>query len=190
MRLAWVLVLGTLTSPSVAQHAPSGPFDTISVSSGAVSNVNRTLLHEFWTARTGGFLSVTTPFHVGYLGAGVRYLPYEAKTDVPAFDAAMLYAAWGLEAVFSRVSVRVGLRAGSLRMAFDRSSEKPGIRNESEFTWGGEARLSLELTRILSLYAGYSLERTMTRREMDLQYLSMGISSRFRTPRWLKGFLL
>ncbi len=194
MRRVWLLLVGSAlasalsSDPAVGQDP--GPFETLSFSTGPASNFNKSRLHESWSAKTGGVVRVSTPFHVGYLAAGLRYVRYTPTASVPGFDGAFYYAAWGFQKTVSRATARLGLRAGNLRMAFDDADETPGLRNESEFTWGVEARINIRLTNAWSVYGGGSVERTMTRLPMELRYLSVGIDYRMRTPGWLRRFLL
>ena len=181
----WLVLLMPLVRPAAAQ-----PFETVTVRAGGALNVNRNFLHEFWRRGIGGEASVATPFYLGYLEAGGAFHRYDnSRPDVPAFDAVLLYAGWGLRLdLADRLRLEGGVRAGNYRMSFDEVTFA-GVKNESELTLGLAARVSARLAGPVSVHAGGSYHKVYTFLRLNVWYATAGLSYRFRAPAWLKDVL-
>jgi hypothetical protein len=183
-----VALLGEVNR-SMAQQVSEEAFSTLSVDLGLALTSGIGNLDRFWESGTGASLRFSTPFHVGTLAVGLRVIPYRAIANVPKFKGALFHASWGAPVISaSWFSLHLGGRVGNLRMAFDDDSQ-PGVRNESELTVGGEALVRIGGSSRSGLTVGWSLERTFTRRPMDLQFLTVTYGYRFGMPGWLGGIL-
>ncbi|MFT5142348.1 MAG: hypothetical protein ACI80V_002644 [Rhodothermales bacterium] len=184
-----LLVLLGAVNGGAAQGVSGEPFSSLSVDAGLAMSSGLGDLDRFWESGTGASLRFSTPFHVGSLAVGIRVLPYRPIADVPKFNGALFHASWGAPVISaSWFSLHLGGRLGNLRMAFDDDSQ-PGVRNESEFTVGGEALLRVGGSRRSGLTIGWSLERTFTKKPLDLQFLTVTYGYRFAMPEWLGGIL-
>lgn len=192
-RLQWLIVLAlTLAGAQMAwAQADTMPFETLEFRFSAARNMNQNFLHTFWQQGTGGEFSVATPFYLGYAEVGGAYHRYPVEqATVPAFDALLVFAGWGLGVgVADRLRLEGGARIGNYRMTFDEITAFPGVKNESELALLLNARLSVRPVGPVSVHVGGSYMKVYTFLRLNLWYASAGLSYRLNSPNWLKDFL-
>jgi len=189
----WLIGLVLLLAGGRAAWAQTEttPFETLEFRFSGARNVNQNFLHTFWQQGTGGEFSVATPFYLGYAEVGGAYHRYPVKQfTVPAFDAVLTFAGWGLGVgVADRLRLEGGVRIGTYRMTFDEITDFPGVKNESELALLLHARLAIRPVGPVSLHLGGSYMKVYTSLTMNLWYASAGLSYRLNSPNWLKDFL-
>jgi hypothetical protein len=189
----WLLALAVTLVGAQPVQAQSGstPFETLELRFSGARNLNRNFLHAFWQQGTGGEFSIETPFYLGYAEVGGAYHRYPVnEATVPAFDAVLVYAGWGLGVgVADRLRLEGGARIGNYRMSFDEATLFPGVKNESELALMLNARLAIRLVGPMSLRVGGSYMKVYTFLRLNLWYASAGLSYRLNSPNWLKEFL-
>ena len=173
-----------------AQSFQAQPFETVAIRVGGTANVYENFLHVFWERGVGGEASVATPFYLGYVEAGGAFHRYGVvQPTVPAFDAVLVFAGWGLRLdLAERLWIEAGPRIGTYRMTFDEVTFT-GVKNESELMLGVGARASLRLAGPLAVHAGGSYQKVYTFVRLNLWYATAGLSYRLRSPEWLKDVL-
>ncbi len=178
-----------LAVPAQAQLR-AAPFETLEVRAGGMLNVNRNFLHAFWREGYGGEAAIATPFYLGYAEVGGAFHRYRVEQPtVPAFNALLLYAGWGLGLdVAGRLRLEGGGRIGNYRMSFDEVTFT-GVRNESELALLLHTRVTVRAAGPVSVYAAGSYMKVYTFVRLNLWYVSAGLSYRLRSPGWLKDFL-
>lgn len=166
------------------------PFETLDLLAGATVDVNQGLLfYDLWRPGKGAAAGVATPFYFGTAEAGGAVHRYGARADsVPAFDALVVYAGWGLGAEVGRLGVHGGVRAGLHRMTFDEDTFV-GVRNESELALGAVARVHVDVARGWALYGEAAYMKTYTYIRLQQVWITAGIRARITTPSWLRRVL-
>ncbi len=189
LALLALMLLPAAVPPAQAQQRVE-PFETVEVRLGGMSNVNRNFLHAFWKPGAGAEAAIATPFYLGFVEVGGAFHRYEAgPASVPAFDAVLLYAGWGLRLdVADRLRLEGGGRIGDYRMSFDEVTFA-GVRNENELALLLQARLALRPAGPVSVYVAGSYMKVYTFVRLNLWYVSAGLSYRLRSPGWLKDLL-
>ncbi len=195
-RTAWFfavfLVLFTVAPPGA--HGQE-PFSRIDLAVGGAQNIqegnlNEARIHDYWKPGYGAELSMSTPFYLGDVEAGVavhRYKPL--STAVPRFDAFLVHVGWGLNwELVPGFFWYSGIRMGNSRMTFDEDTF-PGVKNESEFLLAAHSRATVHITRSTGVYASAHLTQTYTFVRFRTLYISAGLATSFQTPRWLRNFL-
>lgn len=189
----WLIVLALMLAGAHMARAQTDtvPFETLEFRLSGARNVNQNFLHTFWQQGTGGEFSVATPFYLGYAEVGGAYHRYPVKQfTVPAFDALLSFAGWGLSgSVADRLRLEGGVRIGTYRMTFDEITDFPGVKNESELALMLNARLAVRPVGPVSLHVGGSYMKVYTFLRLNLWYASAGLSYRLNSPPWLKDFL-
>ncbi len=185
----WLLLMSVGLLPDGAVRAQDGTFERLTLRGGVTYNVNRELLHAYWQPGVGVEASITSPFYLGIAEMGGALLYYDAAREkLDAFWGVPLYVGWGLRVpLLPRLYVGATGHLGAFVMAFQRAP--PGRSVENELMLGGRARLAYRLSAGWALTLGSSYHRVFTHERIDLWYVSLGLSRRFRTPDWLVEFL-
>ena len=171
-----------------AQEANTA-FSTLEFRLSGTQNVHRNFLHTYWQPGIGGEATLATPFYLGFAEAGGAYHRYRLDDPaVPAFDAVLMFAGWGLAAETNQLRLEGSVRIGNYRMSFDESTFA-GVRNESELALGVQGRLAVQVTGPISLHVAGSFLQAYTFLRLKLWYASAGLSYRLQTPRWAEEFL-
>ena len=191
MRCLVVLAVVCAGAQATQAQSKTTPFETLEVRLSGTRNLNRNFLHTFWQQGSGGAFSIETPFYLGYAEVGGAYHRYPVKEPtVPAFDAILVYAGWGLGVgVADRIRLEGGARIGNYRMSFDEVTLFPGVKNETELALLLNARLAIRPVGPVSLHVGGSYMKVYTFLRLNLWYASAGLSYRLNSPNWLKEFL-
>lgn len=183
-----VLTFAPHAHPAAAQ---GDPFETLEVSVAASAGVmDAPLFRQYWRPGRGGEAALATPFYVGRAEVGAVVQRHEAAVaEVPRYDAAHLYLGWGLRHAITRhLGVYGGLRLGNYMMRFD-DDTFPGVRNESEFTLGLQARLDVTPAPGWHLSGGVAAQQVFTYLRLRQVTASVGLRHTFGTPGWLRRFL-
>ncbi|MFQ5572597.1 MAG: hypothetical protein ACE5G0_23230 [Rhodothermales bacterium] len=183
-----LLAAGPMTGSVHAQWTE--PFSMVEFRASGTQNMNKNFLHDFWDQGFGGELSIATPFYLGYAEAGGAFHRYRvAQPTVPAFNALLFYAGWGLGTDLGSVArIEGGARIGNYRMSFDEDTFT-GVKNESELALMLHTRLAVRPFGPVSLHVSGSYMQVYTFVRLKLWYVSAGLSYRMRSPRWLKEML-
>jgi hypothetical protein len=188
------LGLALTTPPSLAAQtlpdtAKPRVYSSLRIRLSGAQNVNREQLHEFWRARTGAGIGVTTPFYVGSVGVGATLIPFRSReSGRPNFRALMLGVDWGADIpVPEPFRVRAAARVGDFVMLI----ENPDLwlDSESELFTGGEVSAALAVWRGLGVAIAGSYARVHTRPALDLALVTLGLEYAARTPGWLRAIL-
>lgn len=192
-RLSAVLFVLIAIAPLYAYG--QDPFSQIDIAVGGAHNLRQdgifeSRIHEYWESGYGGEVSITTPFYLGDLDAGVSVHRYEPLSSrVPRFDALLVHLGWGFNwELVPGLFWYNGFRLGNSRMTFD-ADTVPGIRNESELLLAAHTRATVHLFRNTGVYASAHLAQTYTFIRFRTLYVSAGLVTSFRTPGWLQTFL-
>lgn len=171
------------------------PFSRIEISAGGTFNVKEGNLterriHDYWKPGYGGELSFMTPFYFGDAEAAAAVHRYESlTTDVPSFDAILVYFGWGYDwEFFPGVSWYNGLRLGNNRMTFD-DDTFPGVRNESEFSIAAQTRATIHFFQNTGVFASAQIAQTYTYIRFRAVYVSAGVTTSLSTPGWLQSLM-
>jgi hypothetical protein len=178
-------------TPANAESAPSRrAFSTLSVRLSGARNVNRELLHEFWSPRDGFELELSTPLPVGQMGISITALSFGGRVaEQPDFDARLLSLRWGgSRTIAGPVALRASALLGNIFMTFDDGERRiSGLTTESELLVGGAGGVDLRVSPWLSFSLESSLQRILTSTPIDLVVVSAGAKLAMRMPRWLRG---
>ena len=187
----FVLVAMALVPASLRAQTSPRPFETLDLGLSLQTDVNRGLLHRWWSPGPAVGLGVSAPFYVGDIELGAQYAhPTARRQDVPGFRSLFVYAGWGGgHRLGAGVSARGGLRIGIMAMRFDGDSLPSYRTRESEL--GVAARAALRWMPAGAWFAegSASYQSIFTQRRMEQVFLSVGIGRRFATPAWLRDFL-
>lgn len=166
------------------------PFSELDAWAGLVLPGQQRALADYWDPGLGAAAGVATPFFTGRLTGSIRFVPYSALKDVPAFKALNLRAGWdGSLLAYGRTALRGSFHVGNLLMSFDDSGSEPGIRNESEFAAGYGAGLYVRIGPASGIALTATQERVFTRRPIDLRHWSLAYTRQFATPGWLRRWI-
>ena len=176
-----------------AQAAPDSikprSYSELRIRLSAARNVNHEPLHDFWSARTGGSLALTTPFYLGSVGVAGTLIPFRTRDAArPNFRALLLAIDWGFELPApGPLRARAAARVGDFVMLI----ENPDLwlDSESELFVGGELSAHLRLWRELGATVAGSFARVQTRPSLDLAFLTLGLEYAARTPGWMRAIL-
>jgi len=182
------MIAGSLAIPAAAQYRSA--FSQVTFYGGLQSNVNETLLHQYWSVERGVEVVIGTPlsFGEGEVGASVQQWN-PATPSLPNVDAVLAFAGWS--AVFEPVryvQLQGGVRIGAHRMSFDVDTFQ-GAQDETEVVLGAQTRLRISPVPWAGLFVGASYMQTYTYVRMKLAYVSFGIHATLQTPRWLQTVL-
>ena len=185
-----VLVLAGVPVVAPAQ-ARSAPFETLDLSLAVLGDINRGVLHRWWSPGPAVGIGATMPFYLGSLELGVQYAhPTAIRNDVPGFRSLFVYAGWaGARTLGRGFSAGAGVRAGIMAMRFDGDTLPIFRVRESEV--GAAARAALRWMPGDSWFAEASVtyQSVFTNRHMEQVFLAAGAGRRFATPAWLRDFL-
>lgn len=194
--VASVSLLASLAMPLRAQadsaRAPRGPFSSLSLRAGPLRDVHADGLRDYWDARGGAEVEVSTPFPVGEVGVAVARLGFRGLgAGHPDFDATLVSLRWGAShRLAGPLRVRGMLSLGDFLMSFhDDSTATEGLSREQELAVGAGASVDVALARWLGVTAGGSWQRVLTRVPIRLATVSAGVRLSAPTPRWLRGVL-
>lgn len=189
LRAALLLALALAVPPAAAQL--EAPWSSLRISGGAAESVTRIGMHTWWRPTMGGLVRVEAPFEAGFLEAGARRMPLDARSEqVPSYTALLVWAGWGAAwRPVGPVRLSAAARAGLLRMNFAEDIEFAGVRSESEIALGAAARLELIASSRFGLFAEVAGERVFTAVPMDQVHATAGMVLRLSTPAWLRRVL-
>jgi hypothetical protein len=187
-RLAVVLALIAGARTSVL-HAQDAPYSQLRMRVAGARMVNHERIHDWWRAGTGAGIAITTPFHVGSIGATATLLPFRARdAGRPNFKALLLGVDWGFALPLpGPFHARAAARVGDFVMLV----ENPDVwlDSESELLVGGELAAGVHLWRSLALSVTGSFAHVYTRPSLDLAVVSIGLEYATRTPGWMRAIL-
>jgi hypothetical protein len=187
-----LLLLSFLGMPAAAvAQVRTAPFETLDLSLAVLGDVNRGVLHRWWSPGPAVGFGMAAPFYLGILELGAQYAhPTAVRDDVPGFRSLFLYAGWGgAQPLGSGFAAGGGLRVGLMAMRFDGDSIPASRARESEL--GVAARAALRWMPAGSWFgeASVSYQSVFTHRRLEQVLLAAGIGRRFHTPEWLRDFL-
>ena len=161
------------------QAQDMAPFSQVGVRIHGSRNVNRALLHEYWTPGVGVEVSMATPFHVGFLEFGGAIHRYNSRVDdTPGFGALWLYGGWGMKTtVFRPLQLQSSARLGNYRMSFDGAEARfAGTSSESELVLSVGIHAAYTVNDLLSVYASVDRLSIFTFSRISLWYAAVGMS--------------
>ncbi len=180
------LSLAAQTLPDTTKPAA---YSRLRIRVSGARNVNHEPLHDFWSARTGGSLALTTPFYLGSVGVAGTLIPFRTRDAArPNFRALLLAIDWGFELPApGPLRARAAARVGDFVMLI----ENPDLwlDSESELFVGGELSAHLRLWRELGATVAGSFARVQTRPSLDLAFVTLGLEYAARTPGWMRAIL-
>lgn len=199
-RILILLIMNLLLQSSVwAQEKPQ-PFENIQLQLSYQQNINFNTFHEYWDADPAFQLDVVTPFYAGDFFIGGRYVNYSnLDNDLPDINFTQLNVGWGYRhEIFKRT--QVGGRAGVLfnMMKFDnvtdehqeRAEKRFGSRSpESEIGFLLGAEIRYQILENWAIRFMWNRSIIYTRHKIKLDFVGVGISRSFETPRWLREIL-
>lgn len=191
----FLLILFCVMSTQVI--SAQNTFETFDVGLSGDVIINNNLLLDNWNPTGGAVLEARSPYFVGEMEAGVRYVYYsEDQFDNSGFRSIFLFIGWSYPvSMADRFIVTPGFRLGNHFMWQDNSKEyfaepagDPFVfhRNESEFAYEFQLRASYRLTDRTKLQASTSFNRTAIHIPLSLMYAEVGLARRFNTPDWLQ----
>lgn len=187
-----VMLASSLAGARAARAASAGTvaYDTLEVGASFATDTSRNEYHGFWDAGTGLDFYLLTPFHVGDLRAGCRYLSnYSRLEGVPNFRSAYVYTGWSYGVLLPwGLRIDPGFSFGVNVLRFD-DEQIPGQEYESEISGELSLRMSRRIFHEWRLNLTGSSFVMLTQRRIDLSFVSAGISRSFSMPGWLRGFL-
>lgn len=188
VRCAILLGLAGFAAPAHVDGQAS-PYSQLRIRMSGVRNVNQEELHDYWRARTGGGIGITTPFYEGTVGATATIIPFQ-KREIgrPNFTAVMLGVDWGIELpIPGPIHARAAARVGDFVMLF----ENPDVwlDSESELFVGAELSAGWQMRRDLALIAAGTFAHVRTQPSLGLAMVSVGLEYVTRTPGWLRAIL-
>lgn len=188
-RAVLLLVLAAAILAPMDAEGQDSAYSRLRIRASGALNVNDARLHDYWHAGTGAGIGITTPFHVGSIGATATLIPFRTRdTGRPNFKALMLGLDWGVElAVPGPFDVRAAARLGDFVMLI----ENPDLwlDSESELFLGGEVAAGWQVWRDLAVTVAGSFAHVRTQPSLDLAIVSVGLEYATRTPRWLRAIL-
>lgn len=184
------LALAGVPAAAPAQSRPA-PFETLDLSLTVLGDINRGVLHRWWSPGPAVGVGATMPFYLGSLELGVQYAhPTAIRNDVPGFRSLFLYAGWGgARSLGQGFSAGGAVRVGVMAMRFDGDTLPTSRARESEI--GAAARAALRWMQADSWFAeaSVSYQSVFSNHHMEQVFLAAGIGRRFATPAWLRDFL-
>lgn len=186
------LFLILIISAAVAQDLYSqDAFSEIRVTlTGNKLMAGNTLLRS-WDPNAGLGLELSTPYHVGNLEAGYRYLRFnEIDFEGSAFHSHYLFFGWSYSYRASdEVALVYGVRFGKQFMLHDEDmfyDDYRFSREESEFSYELQIRLEYEISRNVELYLGTAYNRTIFNIPLAAYYGTAGLTFKFPSSRWFR----
>jgi hypothetical protein len=185
------LLLFPLTAVLLARDAggQDSAYSRLRIRASGALNVNDGQVHDYWHAGTGGGIGITTPFHVGSIGATATLIPFRTRdAGRPNFKALMLGLDWGVQLpIPGPFQARAAARLGDFVMLI----ENPDLwlDSESELFLGGEVSAGWRMWRDLAVTVAGSFAHVRTQPSLDLAIVSVGLEYATRTPRWLRAIL-
>lgn len=172
-----------------AQEAPA--FSRVELGAGAMANVFRPGLDEFWGPAHGPMVRIATPFYAGRIAASVHTAVFEAfSTEQPDFKSRLVAVEWELVAGgLETVSGSAGVHVGAMLMHFDDSLTPIGNQKETELFIGGGVGLAWRLDGPFSIEAGAAHRKVLTHRPLHLTHLSLGLRYTAAMPGWARSIL-
>lgn len=152
-----------------------------------------TLLRS-WDPNTGFGFELSTPYHVGNLETGYRYLRFnEIDFEGSAFDSHFLFFGWSYSYRASdEVALVYGVRFGKQFMLHDEDmfyDDYRFSREESEFSYELQIRLDYEISRNVELYLGTAYNRTIFNIPFAAFYGTAGLTFKFPSSRWFRAVM-
>lgn len=147
-----------------------------------------------WDPTPGLMLDIRTPYFMGELETGVRYVRFsELDFENSGFHSTYVFAGWSLPLQLSeRLSLSPGVKIGITYLYQDNAKFYDGYRfdnDESEFSWELQLRSLYKINTNWSIHLTTVYNRTVLHLPMNQWYLSAGLMRRFESPNWIKTFL-
>lgn len=180
-----------LATPFAGAGQAAEPFSALEIGLAGALNVNRGLLHDFYSPGPGGTLRMAAPFHLGHVGGEIRVLPFSARhPSQPDFYAATVVAEWGGRGgLLPGVAATGGVQLGNMIYAFFNSSTGEHAVTENEMVAGVRAGLSARPTDRWTAYAGLVVHRVFNRVPITLTVLDAGVGYTLGLPAAVREFL-
>lgn len=175
--------------PTHAQ-GQSRPFSTLSLFGGPAVDAEVGNLDDFWNARHGYLLRLSTPFYLGSATAGFQDASFGARSlEQPDFHMRTFTIEWSAGADLpAGAHGFAGVHAGAAAMHFlEREVTFNG--DENEFLLGAQGGVGVPLTSRLSVTALGGHRKVFTRIPLRMTFASLGLSYTVRTPAALREVL-
>lgn len=191
-----IIASGSITQAQTTHQA----FEHLNFSLTIQNNINRNVLHDYWSHDPAIQLDIETPFYAGDFFAGGRFTSFSNRENgLPDYDNIQTHVGWGMKHPIVK-GLKIGANTGLLfsMMRFKNVSDEHQERAEKRF---GSTSPESEIGFIIGANISYSLSDTWsvqllwnrnviyTRHKMKLNYVGIGLSRRLITPAWLKGIL-
>jgi len=195
MKKYFILYISLLIflSNYISAQSNSEAFESFSIGIDLLANVNSNQFHEYWDSKYGveGFFSA--PFYFGYIQLGASYMSFTGKSSSqPNFKSYLFYLQWGYKFVLiSNFDLFINALIGIYQMNFDESSTvvSPGQLTEREFSAGLSTSLTYSISNSWRININARYIRIFTHTQINLIFISAGITKSFSSPDWLKDFL-
>ena len=187
--LSLLLILGSL-HPVSAQDA----FERISFKVTGTKLFSGNELMRSWSPSAGIGFEVSTPSYFGNLEAGIRYVRYdELDFENSGFHSHYVFGGWYYSYLASpELTIEPGIRLGNRFMLHDEDKfydDYRFSREESEFTYEAYFRIQQQIGTYSGIYVSVSYNRTVFNIPYSSIIGTIGFSTSFNSPSWLKRFL-
>jgi hypothetical protein len=171
--------------------AEGAPFATVAIALDVVTDVNRDALHEVWDPRPGAELTIATPLPRGFLDIAARAQSHAARrAGLRDFRSLSAFAGWGVQAPLpGGLLLRPSARVGFAWMLFEETPPARDDPDESEAAVGARLALLRGVGGRWAVEGVVQATRLLTRPEIDLVYVGLGIARTLESPAWLRSFL-
>ncbi len=183
----FVVLLLMLFSPQPSQSQDAA-FSTVSFGLNVSKDLNNADFQQRWRSKLAADAYAETPFYLGNVRIGARYLQAVSST-LTDIQTVHMRASWGPEfELADRVKLSMAGSIGSFYMSF--VDEPVSYRkSESELVFGASTGLAIELSSHVSWELSAEWARAFTAKPLDFVFVSSGVRYTLASPKWLKSFL-
>ncbi|MCK4653685.1 MAG: hypothetical protein KAU01_04500 [Candidatus Cloacimonetes bacterium] len=156
-------------------------------------NTNRNSFHDFWKHDIGIKGFIETPFYFGCIQAGIQMDSFlRINYKVYDFQTVNLYVGWGKKWLLPyNFKCFTGFNIGNALMIFDeeKNQYEDQYNIEQELRTGIELYFSIPIQKKMDIYLTESYSVIYTYHRIRLNFISVGISYSFTTPKWFREFM-
>lgn len=176
------------TPHSATAQTDEHAFETIDLRVHLAANVVRNAIHRYWNADPSLELGLEMPFYLGNVEAGLHYGRFKARgPEQPDFTSLFPFLGWGLAwRITPRLVGYAGGRIGDFLTLFDTQGSN---QLEQELGLGLVSSLSYRVAGRWSVAVSFRHRTVFTEERIRLNFVAVGLSRSFHTPKWLRDFL-
>ena len=164
-------------------------FSQLRISGEIVSLGNQETFGEYWNAEGGVEGSITTPFYIGDIQAGMQVSSFTALNAAqPDILSVAPFLGWGIHIHLPyHVDWLLGLRIGINQLNFE--GVEAFAHSESEVATGLRTSMSIPIYSNWALNVSLGQAILLTYKRIHFRQVSLGLSYSLSTPTWLRRFL-